>query len=360
MINIESRTRFWLVILALFCLGIWVLKPVLLPFVAGLVISYFLNPVVDFIARYKVPRWLGSLIVLCLFVLIVVALGLLILPMLHDQIGALVNEIPIYVQKIRSNYIPGFEIWLARFSPEDVEKVRNAAGQSAAEAASWFANLFKQIISGGFAALDVLALAIITPVVAFYMLRDWPDLASTFDALLPRRHYDVIKEQLSEINDTLSGFIRGQALVCVALGSLYSLGLTVTGLKYGAAIGVTAGVLSFIPYVGTIFGCVTSIILALVQFDDNLMRVGMVAGVFYIGHVLEAYVLTPKLVGHRIGLHPVWVLFALITGVKLMGFTGVLIAVPTAAVIGVLTRFAVRSYKKSSVYKDPLAPHQPS
>jgi len=360
MFNIESRTRFWFIVFILFCLAIWILKAVLLPFVAGLVIGYFLNPVVDFLARHKVPRWFGSLIVLATFVLIVVALGLLIIPMLNDQIGALVNEIPIYVQKIRNHYIPWIENWLARFSPDDVEKLRGAAGQSAGEAASWFANLFKEIISGGVAALDVVALAIITPVVAFYLLRDWPQLTSTIDSLLPRRHHRVINEQLGEINTTLSGFIRGQALVCLALGSLYSIGLSLTGLKYGAAIGITSGVFSFVPYVGTIFGWVTSLILALVQFDDNWVRIGMVAGVFYIGHVLEAYVLTPKLVGHRVGLHPVWVLFALISGAKLLGFTGVLIAVPTAAVIGVLTRFAVRSYKVSSLYRDPLAPHKKS
>ena len=359
MFSFESRTRFWLFVFLLLIAALWVLKPVLLPFLAGMVIAYFLNPVVDILTRRHVPRWLGSLVVLLLFVLVVVSLGVLILPMLNHQIGALLNSIPNYIQQIRMHYIPWFQTWLARFSPDDVERLRDAAGQSAGEAASFFANMMKNIISGSFAVIDVMALSIITPVVAFYLLRDWPKLTAAIDSSFPRRHYDVIREQLDTIDATLSGFIRGQALVCLSLGLLYSTGLSVVGLQYGVAIGVTSGVLSFIPYVGTIFGWVVSLILAFVQFENDWVHIGMVAGVFYVGHVLEAYVLTPKLVGHRVGLHPVWVLFALITGAKLMGFTGVLIAVPTAAVLGVLARFAIGRYKESALYKDPLAPHKP-
>lgn len=358
MFSFDSRTRFWIFIFLLLVALLWVLKPVLLPFVAGMVIAYFLNPVVDGLTRHSVPRWLGSLTVLSLFVLIVVALGMLTLPMLNHQVGALLNAIPSYLQQIRMHYIPWMQTWLARFSPDDVEKLRDAASQSAGEAAGFFANMLKNIISGSVAVIDVLALAIITPVVAFYLLRDWPTLTASIDSIFPRRHYDVIREQLDQIDETLSGFIRGQALVCLCLGVLYSVGLSVVGLRYGATIGIISGVLSFIPYVGTIFGWVVSLILACVQFENDWMHIGMVAGVFYIGHVLEAYVLTPKLVGHRVGLHPVWVLFALISGAKLMGFAGVLIAVPTAAVIGVLTRFAIRRYKESALYTDPLAPHK--
>jgi predicted PurR-regulated permease PerM len=159
---------------------------------------------------------------------------------------------------------------------------------------------------------------------------------------------------LKEIDATLSGFIRGQAIVCLVLGSYYSISLTIVGLKYGAVIGIIAGVLTFIPYVGTSFGWISSLILAFAQFDNNLPHILMVVGVFIFGHFLETYVLTPRFVGNRVGLHPVWILFALITGAKLLGFTGVLIAVPVAAVIGVLTRFAIRQYKASAVYKDTL------
>ncbi|MBV8060164.1 MAG: AI-2E family transporter, partial [Alphaproteobacteria bacterium] len=297
------------------------------------------------------PRWLGSIMVLLSFGSVAVAIITLVAPLISSQLGALVDATPGYIAKLRSHYTPWIEEWLQRFQPADVEKLRSAAGQSAGEAAGWLAKLFHNIITGGIALIDAFALAIIAPVVAFFTLRDWPTLTASIDSIFPRRYYGLIREQLADIDSTLSGFIRGQALVCLALGIIYSTGLTAIGLKYSLAIGVTSGVLSFIPYIGTAFGWISSIILALVQFDD-MLHVGLVVVVFYVGHFLEAYVLTPKLVGHRVGLHPLWILFALICGAKLLGFTGLLIAVPTAAVIGVLIRFAIRAYKDSPMYKN--------
>jgi len=351
------QARFWLIALALLIAALWILKPILLPFMAGMAIAYFLNPVVDKLTSRNIPRWLGAMMVLAGFTLVIVLIVLLIGPMLESQIGALINALPDYVEKARDHLIPWIENRLANFTPEDAQKIRDAAGNAAGNAAGIAGKALQNIITDSLALIDIMALAIITPVVAFYLMRDWPSVVEAIDSFIPRRHYVVVKEQLAEIDTSLSGFVRGQALVCLALGLVYSLGLTIVGLQYGAAIGVVAGVLSFIPYVGTGFCWIASIILALVQFD-NMGRIGMVIGVLLLGHVLEAYVLTPRLVGKRVGLHPVWILFALIAGVRLMGFVGVLIAVPTAAVIGVLTRFAVGRYKKSSLYKDPLAPHK--
>lgn len=351
--RLETQTRFWFLSFLAFCALLWLLKPVLLPFVAGLVIAYFLAPVVNALARHKVPRWLGALSVLFGFGLIAGAIVMLILPLISSQIGALINALPAYTEKVRSHYLPWIENWMMRFPPEDVEKIRTAAGQSAADAAGFIGNLVKGLVANGVRFIDAVAMMIVTPVVAFFTLRDWPRLTENIDLVLPRRYYDVIRSQMAEIDSTLSGFIRGQALVCLSLGLIYTVGLAFTGLEYSAAIGVTAGTLSFIPYVGTIFGWVSSLILALVQFDD-WQHIAMVVGVFAVGHFLEAYVLTPKLVGHRVGLHPVWILFALITGVKLMGFLGILIAVPTAAVLGVLIRFLIKQYRGSPLYQDIL------
>jgi predicted PurR-regulated permease PerM len=346
----KLQLRFWLVLLVILLALLWLLRPVLLPFVAGLVLAYFLAPVVNTLERRGVSRWLGALLVMFGFLLIVGLIVTLIMPMISNEIGALLNSVPSYVEKFRSTYLPWFEKWLARFRPEDVERLRGAAGQSAGEAASWVGNVLRHIVTSGFAVIDTVALAIITPVTAFFTLRDWPRLTEIIDSMFPRKRYEMILGVLADIDRALSGFIRGQALVCIALGTIYSVGLSIAGLKYGVAIGVTAGILSFIPYVGSLFGWVSSIILALVQFEGDWMSVGGVALVFLIGHFLEAYILTPKLVGHRVGLHPLWILFALITGVKLMGFVGVLIAVPTAAVLGVLVRFGVRLYKQSAYY----------
>ena len=343
--------RFWLILLAALIAALWLFKPVLLPFLAGLAIAYFLEPLVSKLEKRKVPRWAGALIVLSCFILVVVMIILLVWPLLNSQIGALINALPEYSSKIREHYVPWAEGWLARFSPEDVERIRDAATQSAGDAAGWVSTTIKNIVSGGFALIDAVALSILTPVTAFHVLRDWKKLTKTVDQLIPRRHYEIVREQMHEIDLTLSGFVRGQAIVCLILGSIYSMGLALNGLKYGATVGIIAGVLTIIPYVGTVFGWATSFILACVQFDGDWLRIGMVMAVFAVGHFFEAYVLTPRLVGHRVGLHPIWILFALIAGLKLMGFMGVLIAVPTAAVIGVLIRFGAREYKNSSLYK---------
>jgi predicted PurR-regulated permease PerM len=343
--------RFWLLMLAALIAVLYLFKPVLMPFLAGVAIAYFLEPVVSKLETRKIPRWVGALIVLSAFILVVVSMILLVVPLVNSQFAALVNALPEYSSKVREHYLPWAQDWLARFSPEDVERIRDAATQGAGDAASWVSQALRNIVSGGFALIDAIALSILTPVTAFHVLRDWKKLTSVIDRLIPRRHYEVVREQMGLIDDTLSGFVRGQAMVCLILGIIYSAGLALNGLKYGATVGIIAGILTIIPYVGTVFGWATSFLLAAVQFDGDWLRIGLVMAVFAVGHFFEAYILTPRFVGHRVGLHPIWILFALIAGVKLMGFTGVLIAVPTAAVIGVLIRFGVREYKDSALYK---------
>ncbi|MDD3030246.1 MAG: AI-2E family transporter [Alphaproteobacteria bacterium] len=342
---------FWLLLLAGVGFLAWVFNPVLFPFVAGIAIAYFLAPAVAFFARHGLARWLGALFVLSAFLFIALALMLLTWPMISTQIGALIAALPDYASHLREQYLPWAQHWLSRFLPEDVEKIRSAATQTTGDAVGWVGHALRGLVSGGFVLLDAVGLAILMPVTAFYVLRDWDKLTHAVDRLIPRKHYDIIREQMAEINQTLSGFLRGQAIVCLFLGLFYSAGLALNGLEYGATVGLVAGVLTIIPYVGTVFGWVTSVLLAAVQFEGDWLRIGLVFAVFAVGQFLEGYVLTPRLVGQRIGLHPVWILFALISGIKLMGFTGALIAVPVAAVVGVLVRFGVRQYQSSSFYK---------
>ncbi|NTU76374.1 MAG: AI-2E family transporter [Alphaproteobacteria bacterium] len=344
-----SQKYFWPLALAAFVLVLWALKPMLLPFIAGMALAYFLDPLVDALAQRHIPRWLGTAAVLLTFVLLVVLALLLVVPLLQHQIGALIEALPGYLESARTRLVPWAEKWMAHLSSEDVDRLREAVGQYAGSVVGWAGKLLREVISGGVALFDILALIVITPVVAFYLLRDWPKLVQNVDSLLPRHHHATIRAELDNIDRTLSGFLRGQALVCLCLGFIYSLGLTLAGLKYGATIGIIAGILSFIPYVGSTFGFVASLALAFVQFD-NFFDISMVLLVFLVGQSLEGYVLTPKLVGDRVGLHPVWILFAIFAGGTLMGFTGVLIAVPVAAVIGVLIRFALQQYKTSALY----------
>ena len=207
------------------------------------------------------------------------------------------------------------------------------------------------LLSGGLAIVNVLALVFITPIVTFFLLRDWDEMVARIDKWLPRQWAPVIREQATLIDETLAGFVRGQSLVCLLLGTFYAIGLTIVGLEFGIVIGMLAGILSFIPYVGTIVGFVLSVGLAFAQYPDWL-PIFIVVGIFLAGQAIEGNFLTPKLVGERVGLHPVWVIFALLAGGSLFGFVGVLLAVPVAAVIGVLARFALGRYLQSGYYND--------
>lgn len=350
------QARFWVMVVVAVVAALWLLRPMLLPFVAGAALAYFLDPLVDRLSLWRVPRWLGTALVLLGFILFVILLLLLIVPLVQTQMMALIEALPTYVDMLRTRFMPRVYDWVHRLSPADVEKLRAAAGEYAGNMVGLIGGFLKDIVTKGIALFDVLTLFVITPVVAFYLLRDWPKVTHHVDELVPRAQHGLVRQAMGEINKTLSGFMRGQALVCLSLGLIYGVGLTLVGLDYGATIGIIAGVLSFIPYVGSGFGLIVSMILAFVQFDDGL-SIGLVLTVFLVGQTLEGYVLTPKLVGDRVGLHPVWILFALFAGGSLLGFVGVLIAVPVAAVLGVLIRLALSRYKNSPLYrKKTLAP----
>ncbi|HYG85863.1 MAG TPA: AI-2E family transporter [Azospirillum sp.] len=347
--NPARQIRFWLIGFALFVSALWLLSDMLLPFVTGLAIAYFLDPLVDRAERLGLPRWAGAVLVLLSFVLVMVLFVLLLLPLVQAQASLLLDTLPQYAQVLRDRVLPALDRLLHRLSPEDVERLRSAAGQYAGEAVGWLGRVMRGILSGGLALFDVFSVLFITPIVAFYLLRDWDKLVGTVDGWLPRQHLTTIRAQVLEVNRTLAGFVRGQALVCLVLGLFYAVGLSAAGLNFGLVVGLLAGLLSFIPYVGTLFGFATSTGLALLQFDE-WWRVGVVVVIFVFGQMVEGNVLTPKLVGDKVGLHPVWVMFALLAGGSLFGFVGVLLAVPVAAVIGVLTRFALRRYLASDYY----------
>lgn len=351
--NGERQARFWLIGLVAAILILWQLSGMLLPFVAGLALAYFLDPLVDRLEEFHLPRWAATTVVLLLFLLLLVAVILLLIPLVQVQVVQLIDALPGYAQALRERVLPALERFLRRLPNDDVQRLRDAAGQYAGQVVGWLGGVIQGILSGGMALFDVLSMMFIMPIVAFYLLRDWDILVANVDRCLPRAHAAVIRAQARQVDETLSGFLRGQALVCLILGSFYAVGLSAAGLKFGLVIGLLAGLLSFIPYVGTLFGFIASTGLALLQFDD-LWGTGVVVGIFLFGQMIEGNVLSPKLVGDRVGLHPVWVMFALLAGGYLFGFLGVLLAVPVAAVIGVLIRFAVGRYLDSPYYRGAL------
>lgn len=344
-----QRYRFWLIGLAVVLALLYVLRGMLLPFVAGMAVAYFLDPLADRLERAGLSRLSATALITAGFFLVVVVAMVILVPIVEHQVVAFVQKVPGYVDTLNERLQPLLVEVKRRLSSRDLDKLRSSAGEYAGTAASWALGAVRGVLTGSLAVFNVLSLMFITPVVTFYLLRDWDKMVTKVDSWLPRDHADTIRAQLREINRTLAGFIRGQATVCLCLGLIYGLGLSAVGLDLGLVIGMSAGVLSFIPYLGTIAGFVTGMGLALAQGPDWHLPV-LVAVVFAVGQVAEGNFLTPKLVGDKVGLHPVWIMFALLAFAALFGFVGLLLAVPLAAVIGVLVRFALGRYLSSPLY----------
>ncbi len=326
---------------------------ILLPFVVAAGIAYFLDPLASRLHRAGMRRGLAALLLVVGLVAAGLLFALLLYPLILAQIGILVSRVPAYVDDLR--------VWAGevvvhlqeRLGAEYVDgKLRDLVSGQAGAMLSFLAGALSRIVGGGFALFNVLSLMVVTPVVAFYLLRDWPGMVRRVNGWLPRRYAGVLREQALEMDRILSAWLRGQALCCVLLALYYALALQGVGLDLGLIVGLTAGMLSFIPYVGSITGGVTSIGLALAQFP-TWTGVAEVVGVFIAGQLLEGYVIYPRFLGDRVELHAVWVIFALFAGGAAFGFLGVLLAVPVAAVIGVLARFWLRRYLASPLYSDP-------
>jgi len=343
--------RFWMIALAFALAALWLLSGMLLPFVLGIAIAYLLDPIVDRCTRAGLARWAGTLVALCGFAIGIAGTLVLLVPLFKVQLLRLADALPGMVERVRDEFLPALLRLVDRLRPEDVERLRTAATDYAGDAVVWIGSFLTGLLSSGVAILDVISVLVITPVVAFYILRDWDLIVAAVDGWLPRRHADLIRNEVREVDRTLAGFVRGQSAVCVILGAYYAIVLTLVGLDFGLSIGVVVGVLSISPYVGSAVGLVASVSLAIAQFDSWTM-VGVVAALFLLGQFIEGNFITPRLVGGSVGLHPVWVMFALLAGGYLFGFLGILVAVPVAAMVGVGIRFALRQYMASTYYRD--------
>ncbi|GAB3457125.1 AI-2E family transporter [Insolitispirillum peregrinum] len=347
--------RFWLVVATLTLAGIYVLRSVLLPFVAGAAVAYFLDPLADWLERRGLSRTMATVLITMIFLLVFSIALLLLIPAIHTQITDFVHRLPGYLQALEQRVEPVVRHVKALLPPDQVAKLRDGVMSMVGDAASWGLRVVKSVLTSSLALINILSLLVVTPVVAFYLLRDWDRMVGKVDSWLPRHHVATVRSLASEINEMLAGFVRGQATVCLALGSIYAIGLSLVGLDLGLVVGLGAGMASVVPYVGAISGLVISLGLALAQFSDTL-HVVLVAVVFAIGQFLEGNVLSPLLVGERIGLHPVWLIFALLAGAALFGFVGLLLAVPVAAVIGVLIRHFLARYLASPLYHGGVPP----
>jgi len=347
--SLQRQTLIWIGAVFVFVLLLWLLSGILLPFVAGLAIAYFLDPVADRLEERGLSRLAAVALISVVTTLLTVAVALIVLPLLYQQTAAFVQEIPAIIKGARHFLLEASNGKLARFLGENSD-VKKAVTDVAGGGLSWVLSFLSELGSQGLALVGVVSLIFITPVVAFYMLLDWDNMIARIDQLLPRDHADTIRSLAREINNVMEGFLRGQALICLFLGVFYAVGLSIVGLRFGLVIGIMTGILSFIPYLGTITGFVASVTLACFQFWPDYTMIGLVIGIFIMGQFIEGNFLQPKLVGNRVRLHPVWVMFALLAFGTLFGFAGALIALPVSAALGVLTRFAVARYENSKLY----------
>lgn len=343
-----QKILFWSAAFLLFLCAVYFLRDVLLPFVAGIALAFFLDPVTTRLQRKIRSRTAAVVIVFGVFALFCLIALLIILPIVQRQMALFISNVPVYVTLLWGKIEPYMDE-LKKLFPKQTADLRQTVVEHLSGATKMLLKTVGGVLSGSMALLNLLSLVIITPIVAFYLLRDWSGFCGTIRGLLPRNEAPTIRSLLRQIDDILSGFIRGQATVCLCLGIFYAVALSLIGLDLGLLIGLCIGAVSFIPYVGSTVGFLLSVGLAAVQFDGYGHLIAVLI-VFGCGQMLEGNVLTPKLVGEKVGLHPVWVMFSLLAGATLFGFLGVLIAVPVAAVIGVLVRFFVARYKESDIY----------
>jgi len=349
-VTLQKQVLIWAASFAVLVFGLWLLSPILLPFLAGFVLAYFLDPIADRLQKWGFSRLTAALLIVVVALVVVVTSLVVFVPMLADQVGRFAGELPALIQSLSARLNAWAPSWMKDAVNNSGTDIQASITQFAGNAADWILSVLKTLLSGGLALVNLVSLLVVTPIVAFYMLVDWDRMLDAIDSWVPRDYVDTVRELGRDVNSAMAGFIRGQGTVCLLLGIFYAAGLTFAGLKFGLAIGLLAGALTFIPYAGAMTGGVLAIGVALVQFWPDYWAIGLVVGVFAVGQFLEGNFLSPKLVGKSIGLHPVWLMFALFAFGYVFGFVGLLLAVPMAAAAGVLVRFALRQYLSSRLY----------
>ncbi len=342
----RQQVIYWSIAATVFLVLLWVLSDVVLPFLVGSAIAYFLDPVADRLERLGASRAVATTIIFVLLILTVAVALLAIVPLIIQQSSGLIEAAPGIFENLRAFLTERFPDIFDEGSP--IQTSLANLGQTIQDRG---AELLQTVLSSAAGVVNVIVFMVVVPVVAFYMLLDWDRMIARIDDLLPRDHAPTVRKLAAQIDRTLASFVRGQGTVCLILGTFYAVALMIVGLQFGLVVGLIAGLLTFIPYVGALVGGGLAIGLALFQFWGNWWMIVIVAAIFQAGQIAEGNVLTPKLVGSSVGLHPVWLIFALSAFGTVFGFVGLLVAVPVAAVIGVLVRYVVEQYQQGLLYR---------
>jgi len=348
--GLQHQIFFWLLVLVGFIAFLLVFSSILLPFLAGMALAYFLDPVADRLERLGLSRLMATIAILVAFVVVLALSLMIIVPLVVTQAAEFIQKMPGYITRLQEFLTDSQSTLLPDWLAGQMTTIKQNSAKLLEQGASFLGTLFQQIWNSGLALLNILSLFVITPVVAFYLLLDWDRMVDRVDSWIPRDYVEVVRQIARDMNTTIAGFVRGQGSLCLILGLYYGIGLTMVGLNFGLLIGLFAGMISFIPYVGSLVGLVLALGVALVQFWPDYVWILLVLAVFFSGQFLEGNILQPKLVGKSVGLHPVWLMFALLAFGALFGFVGLLVAVPAAAAIGVLVRFGIQRYLDSDLY----------
>jgi predicted PurR-regulated permease PerM len=349
--RLDRKVLFWGLALVTLLALLFIFSSILLPFVVGAAIAYLLDPLAHWFERQGFSRLAATMTILVLFIVVLVALMLLVLPIVINQLILLAENLPSYVGRVDVLIRSILQSSWAQSLGVDADAVRASLTGFLSEGATWLTTVVTGLWSGGLAIINILALLVVTPVVAFYLLYDWDRMIALIDSWIPRDNVDEVRMLAGEIDRVLSGFVRGQALVSLTLGTFYAAGLVLLGVNFGFLIGLMAGIVSFIPYLGSTLGFVISVGVALLQFWPDWVMPLATAALFISGQLIEGYVLQPYMIGTNVGLHPVWLMFALFAFGLLFGFVGLLVAIPIAAAIGVLVRYALARYLASPLYR---------
>jgi predicted PurR-regulated permease PerM len=354
----NKKLIFWLIILLIIFAFLYSISNILFPFIFGILVAYFFDPVVCKLEKNGTNRAVASGLIIAIFMASVILIVTLTAPIIAKQGQDLAVAIPEYYEKIKTDVIPDLEKRIYKIAPEIAEQAKIEAQKQTdfTHVKEKVAKYAGKLLSSGAWLFNIISLLLITPIVSFYILRDWGNFIHKADDLLPRQYESTIKEQICKIDRTVSAFLRGQLNVCLILGTYFAIALTIAGLNFGLLLGFVAGMLCFVPFVGTMLGFLIAIIVAFFQFDGDLVQMGIIAAIFGLGQFVEGNFLTPKIVGDKIGVHPAWLIFGMLAGASLLGITGVILAVPLTAIINVLIQFAIEEYEKSEYYGKKDAP----
>ena len=363
--SLQRQVLIWAVLLGLVLVGFYALSSVLLPFLAGMAIGYFLDPLATKLEHLGLNRLGATAVIMVLSFAVLLALGVVLVPILAHQLTAFVLNLPDIAARLQALLSDQASRLVEQYAGEMLRKfgvsgqlsgadVQNSVGNVVGQATNYAIAVVNQIWSGSRALFGLVSVLVITPVVAFYILLDWQRMVRTVDGWVPIQHRDTVRHIARDVDRALAGFVRGQTLVSVILGTWYAAGLTLAGLNFGFLIGIAGGFFSFVPYFGSLTVLIVAGAVAVVQSWPDWHLVALTVGTVMVGQVVEGYVLGPVLVGNSIGLHPVWIMLSLVVCSAVLGITGLLLAVPFSAALGVLSRFALRQYLGSALYTGEL------